>query len=208
MNPDLVQIAAPQEAESIADAWARSNDGDAARARAFARRWFDAVNLDNRTPVCLKFMLNSFERDRTSRLKALKEAIELIRPMAVDWALEVSKHLATFNGAGFAGAAAMLATKYADSPLTKTALVLFACGFLLAILNMWFNTQYLGRALKDAGYALRVTEDACSWEDFHNNPPDDRSLSSGDWTALAVRVGWASAVAGLAAATMLGVAVF
>jgi hypothetical protein len=205
MDPDFIPIVDISQAESLASEWAASNDASGNRARIFALRWFESTQEKNRTPYVLRFMLSQFEKDRASHLNSLKSHLDLLEPLEATWSLEVTKHLATFNGAGFAGAAAMLATKYADSPLVKIALAVFAAGFLLAILNMWLNSQGLGKMVARTHRLQSAAKEATSWEGLHIED-DEQGLTSDDWGDLAILFGWSSAVAGTVAALLLSIA--
>ncbi|WP_278484049.1 hypothetical protein [Achromobacter insolitus] len=205
MDPDFIPIVDISQAESVANEWAESNGANNNRARLFALRWFESTQIKNRTPYVLRFMLSQFERDRATHLNTLKSHLDLLQPLEATWSLEVTKHLATFNGAGFAGAAAMLATKYADSPLVKVALAVFAAGFLLAILNMWLNSQGLGKLVTRTHKLQSAAKEATSWEEFHVED-EEPGLTADDWGDLAILFGWSSAVAGMVAASLLSIA--
>lgn len=209
MTNEETTLHSPHAAMMAATAWADALHKDDARARAFALEWFDETPSEARTVFHLHLMLKTFERYREEEQTHLTDVSLLFRQHALQWDLEVVKHLATFNGGGFAGTAALMAaTSYSSSPYVKSSLVFFVFGFLLAVFNLWLNSNGMLVNYEVAETRRQLVNSARTWGALKVPAPQRRGMAAQDWHDIAIRVGWTSAGLGILAAILVGIALF
>ncbi|MDH0092734.1 hypothetical protein N7373_14880 [Achromobacter mucicolens] len=207
MTNEETTLHSPHAAMMAATAWADALHKDDARARAFAIEWFNETPPEVRTVFHLHLMLKTFERYREEEQTHLTDVSLLFRQHALQWDLEVVKHLATFNGGGFAGTAALMAaTSYSSSPYVKFSLGFFVFGFLLAVLNLWLNSNGMLARYEIAETRRQLVSSAQTWGALKAPEAPSKGMAADDWHDIAIRVGWTSAILGIVAATLVGVA--
>ncbi|KMJ92449.1 hypothetical protein ACH58_07390 [Achromobacter xylosoxidans] len=209
MTNEETKIDSPRAAMMAATAWADSLHKDDARARAFAVEWFNETQPEMRTVFHLHLMLKAFERYREEEQTHLTDASLLFRQHALQWDLEVAKHLATFNGAGLAGTAALMAaTSFSSSLYVKISLVFFVLGSLLAVLNLWLNGNGMLVTYQIAEARRQLVNSAQTWGALKVREEPRRGMAADDWHDIAIRVGWTSAALGIVATILVGLALF
>lgn len=209
MTTHETKILSSHDAVMAAMAWADAKHKDEARAGAFAREWFDETPPEMRTLFHLHFMLRAFERYRADEENNLTEVSLLFRQHALQWDLEIAKHLAAFNGAGLAGTAALMAaTGYSSSLCIRFALVFFVVGALLSVLNMWLNGNGLLVTYQAQEARRQLVNKAQTWGALKSQPPQAEDLPANDWHDMAILVGWSSAVLGGLSTILVGLALF
>lgn len=209
MITEQTEILSIHDAIMIATEWADLQKKDDSRARAFAREWFDETPPEMRTKFHLHLMLKAFERYRADDESQLTDFSIMLRQSAMEWELELVKHLATFNGAGIAGTAALIAaTKYSNSLYIKTSLIFFSIGLMLSVLNMWLNSQSLVTAYEVTEAQRQLVNKAQTWEALRGSTTQRKGLTADNWNRLAIRVGWSSALIGIVATTLVARALF
>ena len=206
---DFTPVKDINDAKHIARTWAMENDIDLGKAVAFADEWYETTASDYRARSNLLWMLSNFHKFRQRRETAWERQFSLIWQEATQWDIETVRHLAAFNGAGLAGSAALLAAsaRFADAISVKIALLGFSLGLILAVLNLWLNTQGHIRTLKHTIRQHRMSIDAATWE--HLKAADSETAANGDkWHSVAVCIGWVSAICGIVSGVLIGIALF
>jgi len=204
----LTPIQDIKDAEIEAHVWAGEFDADSLKAIKFAREWFEDSEESYRTRFHLRWMLRAFDRYRQQQETASLHLRSLILQEATQWNLEIVKHLAALNGAGFAGSAALLASKFGDALAIRASLPVFAAGLILAVLNFFLNTRgHIGRLTITQGRIDTILE-AATWADLKKPVESTQGLTPNDWHDCAERVGWLSAILALVGAVLIGISLF
>lgn len=139
---DLTRIETVENAQGVATAWAHERRLAVRDFDEFARDWFLRAAPENRVRINLRATLESFHSVCKHYETEWATNVALLADLTSSWNLETVKHLAVFNVAGIAGAAALLTNPaYASQIATKLALPLFAGGLIAALLNFWTNTR-------------------------------------------------------------------
>lgn len=204
---DLSRIETLEIAQGIATAWAHEHRLAVRNFDEFARDWFLQTPPENRVRINLRATLDSFHSVCKHYETEWTTVAALRADLTSSWNLETVKHLAVFNVAGIAGAAALLTnTAYATQITTKLALPLFAAGLVLALLNFWTNTRGHALAYQHAVQQRRATVSARQWKDVAAFSDEFKgTFTPTDWFSIAERAGWSSAILGIAGVACLGV---
>ncbi|WP_447981801.1 hypothetical protein [Achromobacter kerstersii] len=204
---DLYRIETLEIAQGVATAWAHEHRLAVRNFDEFASDWFLQTLPESRVRINLRATLESFHSVCKHYETEWTTNAALLADLTSSWNLETVKHLAVFNVAGIAGAAALLTnTAYASQITTKLALPFFAAGLVLALLNFWTNTRGYALAYKHAVKQRRAAASAREWKDVAAFLEGFKGkFTPTDWFSIAESSGWTSAMFGIAGVACLGV---
>ncbi|MFY2839377.1 hypothetical protein [Achromobacter xylosoxidans] len=209
MPDEQTRIASEVEAEHLAVAWAVAHGLLLRDVRLFAREWYSSTPVELRTKQQLNLSLQFFSLKVNSDTAEWNRTFSLFADLASTWNLETVKHLAIFNVAGLAGAAALVAgTKYADHFAMKLSLPTFAIGLLMALLTLWTRTRGYSASLDNIDKQRKKSLAAGTWQELHSAwQPPVTAMKPSDWHSIGNRTGWASALIGTLGVVLVGAAI-
>lgn len=204
---DLARVDSTEDAVGVAIAWAHENDLASRDFRTFAEEWFVNTPPNHRVRINIRSTLKFFTSIGKHYEAEWGRNADLLADITNNWNLETVKHLAVFNVAGLAGAAALLTNAaYADQISTKLALFFFAGGLISSLFTFWTNMRGYGLAYQHAEKQRRAAASARGWKDVDLFLKGyEGEFKSEDWFHIAERTGWTSAAAGIAG--VIGLAV-
>jgi hypothetical protein len=204
---DLTRIESTEEAIGVAITWAHEHDLASRDFRKFAEEWFVKSPPDRRVRINLRATLRSFASVCKHYETEWGRNTDLLADLTSNWNLETVKHLAVFNVAGLAGAAALLTNaNYANQVTTKLALPCFAVGLICALFTFWTNMRGYALAYQHADTQRRTAAYAREWKDVERFLKEyEGKFKSEDWFDLAELTGWLSAASGVAGVVGLAV---
>lgn len=209
MPHDSAKITSEAEAQKVAVAWATAHGLLQRDVRLFASEWYTTTPSELRTTQQLSLSLQFFASKISFDTAEWHRIFTLFTDLASAWNLETVKHLAIFNVAGLAGAAALIAgTKYTDHFAVKLSLPAFAIGVLMALLTLWTRTRGYAASLEHIDKQRKKSLAAGTWEELHGAwMGPDTAMKPSDWHAIGNRTGWASALIGMIGVVFVGAAV-
>ncbi|MCP2516730.1 hypothetical protein M5J07_17455 [Achromobacter mucicolens] len=204
---DQFVIRSEEEAIAVARSWAHGRELAHRDFAQFARDWFAKTPAEHRVRLHLRSMLLSFESVCGHYSTEWARSSTLLADLTSQWNLETVKHLAVFNVAGIAGAAALITHQtYGSQITTKLALPFFAAGLLLALLTFWTNMRGYALLYKHAELQRRRAGTAGEWSDVAELLKGcEGKFKPDDWFDIAERTGWSSALFGIAGVCGLAV---
>ncbi len=191
----------------MAITWAHEHDLASRDFREFAGEWFASTPPDRRVRINIRATLKSFTSVCKHYETEWGRNADLLADLTSHWNLETVKHLAVFNVAGLAGAAALLTNaEYANQIATKLALPFFAGGLICALFTLWTNMRGYALAYQHADKQRRAAASAHAWKDVDLFLKRyEGKFKSEDWFHIAELTGWSSAASGIAG--VMGLAV-
>lgn len=204
---DFTPVGSEEDAVSVARIWAHDRDLAYRDFEQFAREWFLKTSVDFRVRMNLRATLQSFSSVCNHYSAEWSRNSVLLADLTSNWNLETVKHLAVFNVAGIAGAAALLTNQnYAAQISTKLALPLFAVGLVLALITFWTNMRGYALSYLHAESQRRRANSAGKWSDVEEFMKSyEGKFKPSDWYDIAELAGWFSAVSGIVGVIGLGV---
>lgn len=201
-------VTSQKDAERLAVERSRSHGHRADQARKFARDWFDRTPADIRLVSYLTSDFDSFERLKVQSKADFARTLHRLEDIQHAWGMEITKHLATFNGAGLAGCAALLASKFSGEWNVKAALVVFGIGAGFALLAMWTAALALEKRHEAFERADTETQNATTWRPFIAGFDKCNSASATRWERAHVFTSWLSGLSGAVSGVLLSLALF
>lgn len=157
------------DARRIALQWSLDNGIDSTRAVKFAVSvWEKASQHSGLSAADLLTHLRYFEKGRTDTVTAWQDYETSQDERRDVWILETVKHIAIANGAGIAGATALLAGR-GDSTLASYALIAFSTGLLAAVADFALNADAHHRRASHSREKIKRVRAATSWEALIDN---------------------------------------
>ncbi|WP_286936118.1 hypothetical protein [Achromobacter sp. UBA4530] len=193
-------IASVEDAIGVARIWKHERELAHRDFEQFARDWFVNTPVEHRVRMHLRSTLQSFVSVCNHYSTEWARNSVLLADLTSDWNLETVKHLAVFNVAGIAGAAALLThADYGTQFTTKLALPLFAAGLVLALMTFWTNMRGYALAFDHAESQRRRAASSERWSDVEVFLKEyEGKFKPTDWFDIAERTGWSSAIFGIA----------
>lgn len=160
------------EARRIALKWSLDEGIDNVRALKFADAvWAKANEHAGISAADLLTHLRYFEKARNETVFAWRE-YELSEDQRRDsWILETVKHIAIANGAGVAGATALLAGR-GETTMATCSVVAFSIGLLAAVVDFALNAIAHQRRAEHSRDRIKSARAAASWEEIIDNETD------------------------------------
>ena len=180
-HDDLTPINSYEDAISVARSWAHEHDMAVRNFENFARNWYLQTPPQSRVRLHLRGSLRSFSSVCKHYAAEWNRHAVHFADLASSWNLETVKHLAVFNVAGIAGAAALLTNaNYSSQLTTKLSLPLFAIGLILALVTFWTNMRGYALSYRHAEMQRRIAGTATSWHHvcLLYTSPSPRDLST------------------------------
>lgn len=206
-HDDFTPVDTPQDAQVVARLWAVDRELSHRDFRQFATDWFEATAPENRVRLHLRTTLATFVSVCKHYETTWDRSATLLADQTSNWNLETVKHLAVFNVAGIAGAAALLTNStYLGQITTKLALPFFAIGLIFSLFTFWTNTRGYASAQEHAFSQRFAAGTARQWVDIPSLFEGHKGkFKPHHWFEIAERTGWSSAVCGVVGVTNLAI---